>query len=680
MAEVPPGQPDRRAAETEAPASGRVVFVSYASPDAAIANSIVDALEKAGLKCWIAPRDVVPGEFYAGAIVHAIDAANALVLVLSESAATSQHVLREVERASSRKHPVVSFRIDLAPLPADLEYFINTSHWLDATSIGVDRALPKLVDAVQRAVGPSPGGGLTPGGATAGTPAPRASAPSAATKPPPRLSLAVIGLVAAIAVALAWLIVDKFWLAKHQAVPLTGSAITTPAIEKSIAVLPFVDRSEAKDQAYFAEGMADEVATLLAKLPGLRVIGRASSIRASSSLQDPIAIGAKLGAAYVVSGSVIRTGNRIRVTAQLVDARDGVQRWSDTYDRDFTDVLKVQDGIAVSLARALQVTVGGDYGSRPSIKDPAAYDLYLHGLRGLDSLSRADLEQAIVDFQKVVDLDPTFVPAIVGLAYAYEYSAENGWLPGKFAFERARQTAEAAIRLDPKLSDAHAALAEVFIVYDWDWPAAQREVDLAITYGGGVHAVKAAGRLAGTLGRWDEASRFFRSGLATDPLNPVLYVDLVYNVDMQAGRFAEAESAQRRVIELNPTAEGTHYPLGLALLFQGRLQEALDTMRQETVDGGQVEGLAIVYYALGKKAESAAALKLAVETDGNDWPAGIARIYAYRGELDQALAWLERAYASKDVDLYTIRHSPLITKLEGDARYKAFLRKMNLPE
>src|SRR6266850_2520320 len=140
---------------SDASAGTPTVFISYASQDKAVADVVCRALERAGVACWIAPRDVVPGEFYAEGIIHAIDAAKVVVLVLSENAAASLHVLREVERASSKRHPVICFRTDLAPLPAALEYFLNTSHWLDASTSGVERALPKLVEAVQRLVSPA---------------------------------------------------------------------------------------------------------------------------------------------------------------------------------------------------------------------------------------------------------------------------------------------------------------------------------------------------------------------------------------------------------------------------------------------------------------------------------------------------------------------------------------------
>ena len=167
-----------RGDDEKARGSRPTVFVSYASQDVAVANAVVEALEAHGARCWIAPRDVVPGEFYAGAIVHAIDAAKIIVLILSENAAASQHVLREVERACSKRHPVVAFRIDLASMPANLEYFLNTSHWLDASAVGVEQALPKLIDAVQRALAAGTG-------ATSGDPGVAAQAVQNLTQQPP---------------------------------------------------------------------------------------------------------------------------------------------------------------------------------------------------------------------------------------------------------------------------------------------------------------------------------------------------------------------------------------------------------------------------------------------------------------------------------------------------------------
>jgi hypothetical protein len=182
------------------------VFISYASPDSAVAELACEALERAGVTCWIAPRDVTPGAFYADEIVHAIDAAKAIVLILSQHAAESPHVLREIERATSKRHPVVSLRVDQAPLPAGLEYFLNTSHWLDASGGDPARAMPKLVSATQVALG-------VPGATPAATPGPRAPALSASTRSPNRATIIVASLVG---LAIAGFAFDRIWVSRRQ--------------------------------------------------------------------------------------------------------------------------------------------------------------------------------------------------------------------------------------------------------------------------------------------------------------------------------------------------------------------------------------------------------------------------------------------------------------------------------
>jgi hypothetical protein len=237
----------------EGPTSTRDVFISYASQDAATADSVVEALERNGLTCWIAPRDVIAGEFYADAIVHAIDASRVLVLILSQHAAASPHILREVERASAKRHPVISLRLDRAPLPSGLEYFLNTSQWLDAGNGETSRALPKLIEAVRRA---------QVGSAHIQTSAPQPSPIPSSSSPGTGKNLIVLVCTLIVGVALA-LAIDKIWQREHteglvQTGP--GPAVTTPIAsavpEKSVAVLPFVDMSEKKDQEYFSDGLS----------------------------------------------------------------------------------------------------------------------------------------------------------------------------------------------------------------------------------------------------------------------------------------------------------------------------------------------------------------------------------------------------------------------------------------
>jgi TolB-like protein/Flp pilus assembly protein TadD len=632
------------------------VFVSYASQDTAVANSIVENLEHHGLKCWLAPRDVRPGTEYADAIVAAINDAKAIVLVLSGSAVASSHVGREVERAASKHKQIIAFRIDIAPLNRSFEYFLSNSQWINVTAMGMPAALAKLKEAVGQGAASSP-----------------QAIPAKSAGKMTRLAIAAAILVGVgVAVGLGM----HFWRSSHHAPQPAVATIS----DKSIAVLPFVDMSEKKDQEYFAQGMAQEITDLLSKMPGLRVVGRASAFQFSGTSGDPHSIGAKLGAAYLVEGSVRRSGNRIRVSSQLIDSRDGSQRWSDTYDRDLNDVLAVQDAIAASAARALHISLMGGFEPRPPLKSSAAYDVYLKGVRALDTGSREGCEEAIADFQQALNIDDSSAQAAVGLSMAYWHSGEFGWLPATTSMESAREAANKAIQLDPKLGTPHAALAQIHLLYDWDWDGAAREVQRALSLGAGVEGVKAEARLKATTGNWHEASEVLKSGLAIDPLNPTLHWNLAYVVYLRAGRFAETEAEVRRVLEISPQWGYARVELGLALLFQGRLDEALDAIRQTAPDDGLQAGLAIVYFALGRKAESDAALKKAVEDEANSWAYGLAEVHAYCGQLDKAMYWLERAYSQKDASLYTIKGDPLLKNLESDPRYKAFLKKMNLQE
>ena len=668
--------------EEQASDGAPTVFISYASQDAVVANSIVEALERHNLTCWIAPRDVVPGEFYADAIVRAIDTAKVIVLTLSQNAAASPHVLREVERASSKRHPVVSFRIDRAPLPAGLEYFLNTSQWLDASGGEPDSALRMLATAVRRVIASAPA--LEPIVALANT-APSAVTPTAppspryvthqpTRRPPNRVARAAASVVA---LALAWFAADKFWLSTritpHQQPPSTTMVVG----DKSIAVLPFADMSEKKDQEYFADGMAEEIIDLLAKLPGIRVIGRTSTFQFKGKTEDLRTIGRTLGAAYVVEGSVRRSGDRLRITAQLIGTDDGSHLWSETYDEDVGDVLKVQDRIASALVRALQVTVGAaEMRSRPVLKSPEAYDLVLRGRHAFDRFDKDGLESAAAYFQRALELDPTSIGAAEWLAASHEWIAEYGFVPPREGFERARVSAQHVLVLDPRSAPAHSFLSSIHVVYDWDWSAAADEHRLAHEFD--PRDSFAAADLDRALGHWDEAVRILNSAFAVDPLFAA-YHGILGMIRYRTGRLPEAEAEMRKALAISPTYHRGHRRLGQILLAEDRFDAALAEMKQETADGGRDLGLALVYYAMKRAADADAALARLVKERASDRAYQIAEVHAYRREVNEAFMWLDRAYSQKDVELFWILNDPLLQNLESDPRYKTFLHRMNLP-
>jgi TolB-like protein/Tfp pilus assembly protein PilF len=645
------------------------VFVSYASQDAGVANAVVTALEHQGLNCWLAPRNVKPGTVYADAIVGAINESKALVLVLSANAMASAHVGREIERAASKRKQLIAFRIDTTPLSRELEYFLSNSQWLDVPALGMPAALAKLKEAVgQWDSSPSV------------TPVRPMSGAGWSTR---RIAIAgaAFGLLGA-AVALG----VHFWPSAHSgastraAGPVGGETTSAAASDKSIAVLPFIDMSEKHDREYFADGMAEEIIDLLAKIPGLMVIGRTSSFQFKGKNEDLRTIGTQLNAAYVLEGSVRNSGDQLRITAQLINTRTGTHEWSETYDRPIGDVLKLQDAIAAAVVREMQLTVEGrQLNSRAGLRSADAYDLILRGRHAVDHFDKEGLDEAVTLFQQALDRDPTSVDARAGLAYAYYNLGAYGFLAPEVAYERSRRAATDVLKLDPRNASAYWILGIIHLDYDWNWIAAGRDLEQVAALAPGTgHALNGKAWLSRVLGRWDEGLSQIKAALAQDPLNPDSYECLAW-IQMGRAHLPDAEAAMRRALDIRPTYAWGHFMLGMISLERGDPRMALLEMHKEQQEVAQLSGLSMVYHALGKTADADAALTRLIKERANDDAFQIANVYAFRGQFDEAMRWLERAYVQKDYSLYLIK-AWLPPSLVADPRYKAFLRKMNLPE
>jgi TolB-like protein len=647
-------------------ASARDVFVSYASQDAAVANSVVERLERRGIRCWIAPRDVKPGAQYADAIVRAINEAKTLVLVLSQSAVGSSHVGREIERAASKHKQVIALKIDAAALTPALEYFLSESQWIDVAVLGMPATLSRLSESIGQASRPT-SSALGAVGSSAANPVILTGLRSGGVSK--RVVVAAVALVgAAIAVGVAF----RFWPTKAPAV----AAIS----DKSIAVLPFADMSEKKDQEYFADGMAEEILDILVKVPSLKVIGRTSSFQFKGRNEDLRAIGTKLGVAYVLEGSVRRSADRVRVTAQLIDSRDGTHLWSETYDRPASDALLMESEIATTLSRSLEIGIGADRSqSERRLRNDVAYDLYLRGRYAAERGDADGMATGVTYLRQALDADPSFTDAAVALALTYYNQAYMSLEPSS-VFELARHGAESALKLNPQLGLAHAVLGGIHTDYDWDWAAADRELKQAIVlapHDGRVLTI--AADLTVALGQLDDARKMLEQAFAYDPLLADAYLALVW-IERCSGRYPESLAAASKVLEIDPASAWGHTNVGQALIFRGDPEAAITEIQRERNLAAQAYGLALAYHALGRAADSNAALKRLITGGAGNHAYEIAAVYAYRGERDEALQWLERAYVQKDSTLPWILRDPTMTKLESDPRYKAFLRKMNLLE
>jgi TolB-like protein len=647
-------------------------FISYASADGVTASAVCAALELAGLQCWIAPRDVTPGEFYSGAIVQAIDAATVVVLVLSKNSAESQHVLREVERASSKRHPVVSFRIDRAPLPAALEYFLNTSQWLDASATGIEHSLPKLVDAVKRCVAHA---SVATAGHSAVAPRPPARTESSGSVPAQtrrrlRVILAALAVIAAVIVA--------YVVADHDQLPTAA----TPAIsDNSIAVLPFVNMSSDPEQEYFSDGISEQVLNLLAKIPKLRVIARTSSFAFKGKQDVDVAtIAQRLDVAHVLEGSVRKSGNRVRITAQLINAANSSREWSETYDRELTDIFATQDEIALAVVRQLELALlGDDLPARSSKTSLEAYTLYLQGQHLTDQGTEESQAKAVEFFTKALEVDPRYGEAWAALAYVQATMAQQGFKDVSTGFSEARASAQEALDLNSHLARAHLALGTIQYLHDWDWPAADASFKKAIALDPNDSlALGNAGTLAQTLGKRAAGIILSRKAVALDPIAvlPRLGLTLSYYF---GGQLDEAESEMRTVLKLSPEFAGGRNLLGTILLLEGQPSQALETILTEPVEFWRLAGLSLAYFAVGRKEASDAALKEFIEKYADISAYQIAEAFAFRGDKDKAFFWLDRAFRQRDAGLTSFNSDPLFEKVSDDPRYAEMLRKLNLP-
>ena len=657
------------------------VFLSYASQDVGAAKRICDALRAAGIEVWFDQSELRGGEAWDRQITGQIrECALFLAVISAHTEQRSEGYFRREWRVAVERMrdmaddqafllPVVidSTREDAARVPDRFREF----QWL---RLSAGETPPAAVERIQRLLSPAGPMAATPEivAPTGGRPAPVAQ--NRARLPWLKPSLLATGLL--VLGASLYLTIDRLVLLRRT------PPASVAARDKSIAVLPFIDMSEKRDQEFFADGMAEEIINLLVKVPNLKVIGRTSSFQFKGKAEDLRQIGGTLGAAYLVEGSVRRSGSHVRVSAQLIDTHDGTHRWSDTYDREARDVLAVQEEIAAALVRALQLEVVGLPGveSRAQPKNAEAYDAYLHGLHAFNRFNQPGFDEAVADFKRALDIDPTFVPAAEQLARAYCDEPSWGFVPPAVGFEQARDAAMSTLKLDPQSAVGHTVLACVHLWYDWDWSAASKETTTAMTLAprDGFTLVTACDeRIA--LGQWTEAIRLADAALSVDPLLASAYENLNWAY-LRSGRFAEAEAAARRILQISPTYGGGHRDLGNALLMQGKAEEALAEMRDETFVGWQMVGLVLANQALRRAREADAALARLEAEHSTDMAMGVAEAYAFNGHRDQAFAWLERAYAQKDIFLWAIKGDPFLKTLEGDPRYQAFLRKMNLPD
>jgi TolB-like protein len=523
----------------------------------------------------------------------------------------------------------------------------------------------------------------------------------AVDKPAPRFSHRAVAVVAGlIIVALVALAIDRVWRSRqaepedHAAVitattetptPPTVAATTSAPPPHSIAVLPFVNMSGDANQEYFSDGMSEELIDMLTKIPDLRVPARASSFYFKGKPATIADIAKALSVLYVLEGSVRKSGETLRVTAQLIRAHNGYQVWSETYDRQIDDVFKLQDDIAGAVVKALKISLmGGAVPESTGTHNVEAYNLYLQARSIYMHVNERAENERIIDYlHRALNADSRFANAWALLSGVLVLEstlvALEGDAPADQVKEEARRAAKQALELNPGLPEAHLAVANILMTYDLDVRGAQSQVHQALELDrNNPTALAFAGRQATTTGQFDDSMEFLHKAIAIDPLDAFKYSSLSWALYL-AGRYPEALAANRKMLDLNPGArEDYYFQAALVSLAKGDAATALVQIESGEKLREHCGCVVLAYDTLGRKIEADAALASLEKNHADNFAYPIGRVYANRGELDQAFKWFERAYRQRESTLWWIKVDPLLKNVQADPRFDVFLRKMNL--
>jgi len=464
------------------------------------------------------------------------------------------------------------------------------------------------------------------------------------------------------------------------------SEASTPGAGASrpcVAVVPFLNLSPNPENEYFADGITEDVIAHLSKIRALKVISRTSVMPFKKRGQSLREIGEALGATTLLDGSVRRVGDRVRIVAELVDAKTDQHLWAETYDRQLTDIFAIQTDVALHIAAALQAELSPDERTRirkEPTRDLQAYQLYLKGRHSFIGFTPDSLRQAIDYFNRAIAHDPSYALAYASIAMAYAELAEAGALPPDVARRHAQEAAAQAIRLDSGLGEAHCAMAHLKTLWEFDWSGAEAAFRRAIELcPNNADAYDLYGRMCGALERYDEALALQRRAQELDPLAHRLDVASTL---LRAGRYAEAEDEAGRAVALDPDHDRAHATLGWAYLKQGKTEEGLvELERAVGLSPGHTQWLAQLGQAFavtGRVAEAREILRHLEERADTDFvtPYHLAFVHTGLGEHERALDLLERALDERAGAVYGIRGSFLFAPLRSHPRFEAMLARM----
>jgi TolB-like protein/Tfp pilus assembly protein PilF len=458
-----------------------------------------------------------------------------------------------------------------------------------------------------------------------------------------------------------------------------ASAAFTPP-EHSVAVLPFLDSSEKQDQEYFSDGLAEELLDLLANIPGMHVTARTSSFSFKGKSDDIAAIARKLNVANILEGSVRKSGDRIRVAARLIRSSDGEGVWSATFDRQLRDVFQVQDEIAGAVVAALKVKLapGQQVVNSHRTSNLEAYNEYLLARQFFDRFTLDGFKRAAGAYLRATQLDPGYAAAYAELAMSEFFAAD--WSNDDAGRQRALATADKAVALAPDQAEGYAARGHIRVNGAWDWSGARTDFQKALKLDpSNSIALRRYALLLATLGDAQESIELTKKAIDLDPLSGVTWANLGLLL-LGDGQIAAAHDAIYRAVEIQPESSYALNDLLDLQLIEGKFADVPETARRHGGDEFALKSTAMAEHSLGHVQASQRAMDQLSAKFAKDCAFCIAAASAWRGQRDETFQWLERAFEQRESDVIEVKYDPLFRALRGDPRFKALLRRMNLPE
>ena len=679
--------------ESPKPASAPTgaVFLSYASQDAEAAQKICEALRAAGIEVWFDQSELRGGDAWDQSIRRQIKSCALFIPLISRHTheRAEGYFRLEWKLAVDRSHLIMANKAFLLPVVVDDtrdddENVPDKFRDVQWTRLPAGETLPAFVERVRRLLSGEASTTIRAGAASGASPAIGGRSP--ATGWSRRVLPAAVAVVAL--GAMAYLAIDRPWISKPMAASPT---LASPALAAfappphSIAVLPFVNMSGDKEQEYFSDGLTEEILNSLSRINELQVAARTSAFAFKGKDTDIGTIARKLNVGAILEGSVRRSGHTIRVTAQLNNAVSGFHLWSQTYDRDLGDVLKLQAEISNAVAEALKVTLLGDISQKIELggtRNPAAFDAYLRASKAfLSRRESKDIRGAIDAYSEAIRLDGHYA-----LAFAYRSFARTTYASSqtnaaevRHALEQAEADARRAIALTPELAEAHLALGYSLENQLREFAQVREAFDRATALApGNVQVLLVTSEGDTWMGFTDRAIAAARRAIVLDPLDRRSH-SMLGRALYAARRYREAADAHAEAIRVNPGYKQAYGERGLAFYGFGDLEHARASCEIERDDSTSQLCLAVVYDKLGRHADARAEVTKLKATDGDASGYECAGVYAQWGDLRRALESLDDAMRLRDPGLVLLKTDPLVDPLRKDPRFQAIERALKFP-